>query len=82
VFIAEQYDEGTFNKARVMNAVFREVTEKWTNHQDQEGRPFDCFVFHDVDMLLEDDRNLYLCADMPKHLSPGKQNKQLPFLSK
>ena len=30
---------------------------------------FDCFVFHDVDLLPEDDRMLYWCHDLPKHLS-------------
>ena len=28
---------------------------------------FDCVVFHDVDMLTEDDRNFYTCADQPRH---------------
>ena len=30
---------------------------------------YDCVVFHDVDLLPEDDRLLYRCTDTPKHLS-------------
>ena len=30
---------------------------------------FRCFVFHDVDLIPEDDRNYYGCPDAPRHLS-------------
>lgn len=32
-------------------------------------REFDCFIFHDVDLLPEDDRNLYTCPEQPRHMS-------------
>lgn len=32
-------------------------------------REFDCFIFHDVDLLPEDDRNLYTCPHQPRHMS-------------
>lgn len=38
----------------LMNAGFKEVTKR--GH-------FDCIVFHDVDLLPEDDRNVYTCHD-------------------
>ena len=30
---------------------------------------FHCFVFHDVDLIPEDDRNLYTCPISPRHMS-------------
>ena len=45
---------------------------------------FDCVVFHDVDMIPEDDRNVYLCQNMPTHLSPliDKFNYQVFLISR
>nr|XP_039255759.1 uncharacterized protein LOC120332559 [Styela clava] len=64
VFVPEQYDDGAFNKGRIMNAGVLEILH--------EARyDFDCLVFHDVDMLLEDDRNLHICGDAPRHLCPA-----------
>ena len=30
---------------------------------------FQCFVFHDVDLVPEDDRNMYSCPQQPRHMS-------------
>lgn len=30
---------------------------------------YDCFIFHDVDLIPEDDRNLYTCPRQPRHMS-------------
>ena len=30
---------------------------------------FDCFIFHDVDLLLENDNAIYHCEETPLHYS-------------
>ncbi len=30
---------------------------------------FDCFVFHDVDLIPENDKNDYGCPASPRHMS-------------
>ncbi|XP_076821547.1 beta-1,4-galactosyltransferase 2-like isoform X2 [Clavelina lepadiformis] len=54
VFVVEQSGNGTFNKGRLMNTGFLYAKNEAKTH-------FDCYIFHDVDMLPEDDRNLYSC---------------------
>jgi hypothetical protein len=51
-----------FNRGMLMNIGFTEALRL---------RSFDCFVFHDVDLLPEDDRNSYACPEVgePRHLS-------------
>ena len=51
--MAEQDNDLLFNKAEMMNTAFQYVSE---NHGH-----FDCFYFHDVDSLSEDDRTMYVC---------------------
>merc|ERR1712241_1201733 len=42
---------------------------------------YDCFIFHDVDLLPEDDRNIYSCPRQPRHMSAyiDKFNYKLPY---
>ncbi|GAB0091066.1 beta-1,4-N-acetylgalactosaminyltransferase bre-4 [Sergentomyia squamirostris] len=60
IFVVEQTEGNLFNRAALMNVGFKEALKmsKW-----------DCFIFHDVDLLPMDDRNLYVCPDQPRHMS-------------
>ena len=43
-----------------MNVGFKEASNTFN---------FNCYVFHDVDLIPEDDRNEYGCPESPRHLS-------------
>ncbi|XP_055694316.1 beta-1,4-N-acetylgalactosaminyltransferase bre-4 isoform X2 [Lutzomyia longipalpis] len=60
IFVVEQTTGNLFNRAALMNVGFKEAS-KMAN--------WDCFIFHDVDLLPMDDRNLYVCPDQPRHMS-------------
>ncbi|KAJ8299531.1 hypothetical protein KUTeg_023591 [Tegillarca granosa] len=60
IYIVEQSSGSRFNRGMMRNIGFLEA--------NLETR-YDCFIFHDVDVLPEDDRNRYLCGKMPRHLS-------------
>jgi len=63
VFIVNQLEDGTFNRAKLMNAGVKYLKE-------QSEIEWDCYIFHDVDLLLEDYGGLYRCSnDHPRHLS-------------
>lgn len=62
IFVIEQHGDDPFNRGRLMNIGFIEAL-KWYHG-------FDCFIFHDVDLIPEDDRNEYLCSKQrPRHMS-------------
>lgn len=60
IFIIEQDGDGPFNRAMLMNVGFVEALKIDS---------YDCFIFHDIDLLPEDDRNLYTCPTQPRHMS-------------
>eukprot|EP00112_Aurelia_sp_Birch-Aquarium-sp1_P018257 Seg4333.1 transcript_id=Seg4333.1/GoldUCD/mRNA.D3Y31 product="Beta-1 4-galactosyltransferase 1" protein_id=Seg4333.1/GoldUCD/D3Y31 len=60
VFVIEQAGKSGFNRGRLLNAGFQEAL-KFAN--------FNCFIFHDVDLIPEDDRIYYGCSKSPMHLS-------------
>lgn len=49
-----------FNRAMLFNVGYKEAMkdEHW-----------DCLIFHDVDHLVENDRNYYGCTHMPRHFA-------------
>jgi len=60
IYIVEQSGNGPFNRAMLMNVGAAEALKQ---------HDYQCFIFHDVDLLPEDDRNLYTCPIQPRHMS-------------
>eukprot|EP00111_Clytia_hemisphaerica_P005217 TCONS_00015043-protein len=73
IFIIEQLYKDPFNRAGLFNIGFVEALKL--------DKEFDCFVFTDVDLLPEDDRNFYNCPTSPRHMSVAidKFHYQLPY---
>ena len=61
VYIVEQSGNQPFNRAMLMNVGAAEAVKQHPDYQ--------CYIFHDVDLLPEDDRNLYTCPIQPRHMS-------------
>ena len=59
IFVVNQHEPNQFNRATLFNIGFIEALKL---------HPFDCFIFHDVDALPEDRRNIYKCGDRPRHM--------------
>jgi hypothetical protein len=59
IFIVNQNGQGQFNRAALFNVGYIEAMKSY---------PFNCFIFHDVDLLPEDLRNLYKCGEKPRHM--------------
>ncbi|XP_063386854.1 beta-1,4-N-acetylgalactosaminyltransferase bre-4-like [Cydia fagiglandana] len=60
IFIIEQAGTRPFNRGQLLNVGFLE---------SQKMGSWECFVFHDVDLLPLDGRNLYQCDKQPRHMS-------------
>jgi hypothetical protein len=59
IFIVNQHGREQFNRAALFNVGYIEAMKLYS---------FDCFIFHDVDLLPEDLRNLYKCGEKPRHM--------------
>ncbi|KAL1420820.1 hypothetical protein MTO96_023676 [Rhipicephalus appendiculatus] len=60
VFVIEQGDSKGFNRAKLLNIGYLESTALYD---------YQCFVFHDIDLVPVDDRNVYTCPQRPRHMS-------------
>lgn len=60
VFVIEQGDNKEFNRAKLFNVGYLESTALYD---------YQCFVFHDIDLVPVDDRNVYTCPQHPRHMS-------------
>lgn len=60
IYVVEQSAEHDFNRAKLFNIGFVEALK--------ERDDACCFVFHDVDLLPENGRNLYACGYRPRHM--------------
>ncbi|XP_012940795.2 beta-1,4-galactosyltransferase 1, partial [Aplysia californica] len=60
IYVVDQALPGRFNRAMLMNIGYTEAMKRY-NYQ--------CAVFHDVDLIPENDRNIYSCPEQPRHLS-------------
>ncbi|CAF1419623.1 unnamed protein product [Adineta ricciae] len=60
IFVVNQHGTDQFNRAALFNVGFLEAMKLYS---------FDCFIFHDVDLIPEDLRNVYKCGDRPRHMS-------------
>lgn len=71
VYVVEQVDMKPFNKGFLYNIGY--IKAKENQHT--------CFVFHDVDLIPENDRILYGCVRSPMHLSRAidKFDYNLPY---
>ncbi|XP_076444834.1 beta-1,4-N-acetylgalactosaminyltransferase bre-4-like [Babylonia areolata] len=72
IFAIELKEGIDFNRAMLFNIGFNEAL-KVDN--------FTCFIFHDVDLLPEDDRNFYKCSELPRHMSVAvdRMKYKLPY---
>nr|XP_013805648.1 PREDICTED: beta-1,4-galactosyltransferase 4 isoform X2 [Apteryx mantelli mantelli] len=65
IYVIHQAGSTKFNRAKLLNVGYLEAMkeENW-----------DCFIFHDVDLVPENDFNIYMCDTQPKHLVVGRNN--------
>ncbi|CAL8267514.1 unnamed protein product [Merluccius merluccius] len=63
IYVIQQAGDATFNRAKLLNVGYLEALK---------DHDWDCFIFHDVDLVPENDRNLYMCDSQPKHMVVGR----------
>ena len=62
VYLIEPEEKNAFNRGLLFNIGFLEANK-------DSNDSWQCYALHDVDLISEDDRTLYICPDNPSHLS-------------
>ncbi|KAH9505558.1 Zinc finger protein containing five transmembrane domains [Bulinus truncatus] len=72
IYVIDQALPGRFNRAMLMNIGYVEAMKRYD---------YQCAIFHDVDLIPENDKNIYSCPEKPRHLSAAidKFNYRLPY---
>ncbi|XP_033756242.1 beta-1,4-N-acetylgalactosaminyltransferase bre-4-like [Pecten maximus] len=72
IFVIELAPDVDFNRALCMNIGFLEAKRY----------DYQCFIFHDVDLIPENDNNVYSCPENPRHMSVAidKFGYELPYI--
>ncbi|NXW87900.1 B4GT4 galactosyltransferase, partial [Alopecoenas beccarii] len=65
IYVIHQAGSTKFNRAKLLNVGYLEALKEAN---------WDCFIFHDVDLVPENDFNIYTCDRQPKHLVVGRNN--------
>ncbi|KAM6319629.1 beta-1,4-galactosyltransferase 4 [Podargus strigoides] len=65
IYVIHQAGSTKFNRAKLLNVGYLEALKEAN---------WDCFIFHDVDLVPENDFNIYMCDSQPKHLVVGRNN--------
>lgn len=79
IYLIEQTHEKAFNRAKLFNIGY-DIAKK---DPTMEGSQYDCFTFHDIDLLLLNDEMLYRCNydKHPRHLIVDLENNydKIPY---
>ncbi|XP_060626788.2 beta-1,4-galactosyltransferase 4 [Anolis sagrei] len=65
IYVIHQAGNAKFNRAKLLNVGYLEALKEDS---------WDCFIFHDVDLVPENDFNIYMCGSQPKHLVVGRNS--------
>ncbi|XP_048769492.1 beta-1,4-N-acetylgalactosaminyltransferase bre-4-like [Ostrea edulis] len=74
IFVIDLEETIPFNRALLLNVGFLEANKV---------HDYQCYVFHDVDLIPENDHNMYSCPEQPRHMSVAvdKMNYRLPYVT-
>ncbi|KAJ6662241.1 hypothetical protein lerEdw1_012404 [Lerista edwardsae] len=75
IYLIHQAEGGPFNRAKLLNVGVREALK---------DNDWDCLLLHNVNLIPENDYNLYICDEYyPKHMSSAidKLHYSLPYKS-